>query len=179
MTTPTIFPDSELLLSDWLLNYKTKLTIVGASCGLGAAEITATLVDVEYYIFMLRELHHGLFDDTHKFTDYKQLMINECACGNFVPLLSSDFSNMPPAPVPGIRKRLLEQIARIKASYHYTDFIGHELGISSEDVIATIASTKQFIGVGNRVRKDIVSYDYEGVWIESHLNGADWAFFYE
>ena len=179
MTTPSISSSSELPLCEWLLNYQDKIAEYGQRCSLGAAEIAATIADIKYYIFLQQELSPNMLEETEKYNDYKQLMIYGHGQGSLDHPLSSSYPHMPPIPAPGIQKRLLEQIARIKTSAHYTEALGQELGISSAKNIASINSTKQSIGVGNRVRQDIMSYDYEGVWIESHLNGADWAFFDE
>jgi len=177
MTTASISQNSALLLPDWLLNYQAKIAVYGTTCGLGAAEIAATLADIAYYVFLLQELDQDVSEKAHKFTDYKQHMIYGYSHGSLLHPLSCMYPNMPPVPAPGIHKRLLEQIVRIKASSHYTETMGQELGVISTDVIAPINAVKQIIGIGNRVRKDSLSHDYEGVWIESHVNGADWAFF--
>ena len=182
MTTASISQNSALFLPDWLVNYRAKIAVYGTTCGLGAAEIAATLADIAYFVFLLQELqelHQNVSEKAHKFTDYKQHMIYGYSHSHSSLLhpLSSMYPNMPPAPAPGIHKRLLEQIARIKTSSHYTKAIGHELGILSSNGITPTNSAKQLIGVGNRVRKDILSYDYEGIWIDGHLSGADWAFF--
>ena len=179
MSTPSISSNSELPFCEWLLNYQDKIAEYGQSCSLGAAEIAATLADIKYYIFLLQELPQNIPEETAKFNDYKQLMIYGHGHGSLDHPLSSSYPHMPPVPAPGIQKRLLEQIARIKISAHYTEALGQELGIISAKNMASINSTKQSISVGNRVRQDIMSYDYEGIWIESHLNGADWAFFDE
>jgi len=171
MITSSISSNSELALSDWLLNYQEKIVEQGSLCSLGVAEINATLADIDYYIFLLKELHIN--------NAYKQLMIVGYSKGKVVHPSSPEFPNMPPVPAPGIKNRLLDQIVRIKASDQYTEAMGYELGIISTAGIALINSVNHFVGVGNQVRKDITSYDYGGAWIDSHLNGADWAFFGE
>ena len=169
MSISSISSNAELILPVWLINYQDKIAEYSSVFGLGSAEISATYADIDYYVFLLQELQQN--------EDYKQLMITGNCHGDWIHPSSTVFPNMPPVPAPGIQNRLLDQIARIKANSHYTKSIGHELGIISIAGIDSINSVNHFVGVGNRVRTDIVSYDYEGAWIDSHLNGADWAFF--
>jgi len=179
MTTTSFPSNSELAFCVWLLNYKDKILEYGPKCSLGAAEISATLADIDFYIFLLQEFHQNIPEKTRQCDDYKQFMVTGYCHGDWVHPTSRVFPNMPPVPAPGIQNRLVDQITRIKANSHYTETMGHELGIISTAEISAIYTVKQFVDVGNRVRKDILSYDYEGAWIDSHLNGADWAFFGE
>ena len=82
---------------------------------------------------------------------------------------------------PGIKKRLFNQIARIKASPNYTEVIGHDLGIIAkantvEHLIPESIIAVELGATGNRVRIDFKKYGHDGIWIESRINGGDWAF---
>ena len=82
---------------------------------------------------------------------------------------------------PGIKKRLFNQIARIKASPNYTEVIGHDLGIIAkantvEHLIPESTVTVELGATGNRVRIDFKKYGHDGIWIESRINVGDWAF---
>jgi hypothetical protein len=93
-------------------------------------------------------------------------------------------TTFPPPPlmsVPGIQKRLFSQIARIKVSLNYTETIGHDLGIiaatnSVEHPVPEYTITVELGATGSRVRMDFKKYGYDGIWIESRINGGDSAF---
>jgi len=93
----------------------------------------------------------------------------------------SVFPNPPPAPAPGIQKRLFSQIARIKASLNYNEAIGKDLGVIAiqdnvEHVVPEFWLTVEMGLDVTQVRIDFNKYGHNGIWIESRINGGEWAF---
>jgi len=91
------------------------------------------------------------------------------------------FPNPPPAPVPGIQKRLFSQITRIKASLNYNEAIGKDLGIIAIPDTVDHPFPEFWLTVemgleATQVRIDFNKYGHDGIWIESRTNGGEWAF---
>ena len=181
MTTNTFFPRTESEQIVWLSHYALKLPINGPICGITAEEITSTLVDITYWVWMLQYWHPATQRDAKESTAHKLLMISGIGSGSVTHPLPSQFPNPPPTPAPGMQKRLFSQIVRIKASPNYTEAIGHDLGIiaasnSVEHPIPESAVTVELGATGSRVRIDFKKYGHDGIWIESRINGGDWIF---
>ena len=181
MTTHTFFPSTEDGQIVWLSHYALKLPIDGPGCGITAEEITGTLVDITYWVWMLQYWHPASQRDAKEDTAHKQMMISGTGSGSVVHPQPSPFPNPPPTPAPGMQKRLFSQIVRIKASPNYTEAIGHDLGIigasnSVEHPIPEATVTVELGETGSRVRINFKKYGHDGIWIESRINGGDWAF---
>ena len=181
MTTHTFFPSTEAEQIVWLSHYALKLPINGPLCGIVAEEITGTLVDTTYWVWMLQYWHPATQRDAKESTAHKQLMISGTGSGSIAHPQPSPFPSPPPIPAPGMQKRLFSQIVRIKASPNYTEAIGHDLGIiaasnSVEHPIPESTVTVELGATGSRVRIDFKKYGHDGIWIESRINGGDWAF---
>ena len=181
MTTNTFFPGTESEQIVWLSHYALKLPINGPLCGITAEEITSTLVDITYWVWMLQYWHPATQRDAKESTAHKVLMITGTGSGSVTHPLPSQFPNPPPTPAPGMQKRLFSQIVRIKAGPNYTEAIGHDLGIiaasnSVEHPIPEAAVTVELGEIGSRVRIDFKKYGHDGIWIESRINGGDWVF---
>ena len=129
MSTINYFPSTEDAQIVWLSHYALKLPVNGPSCGISAEEITSTQQDIAYWTWLLQYWHPAIQRDAKEATAHKQLIIAGVGNSNTSQPEPTAFPNPPPAPVPGMQKRLSSQIVRIKASPNYNDVIGHDLGI--------------------------------------------------
>ena len=89
-----------------LSHYGLKRPIHGPVCGISAEEITDTLADITESTVFKRHIIGGSGD----IVAYSQ---------------PSVFPGSPPMVAPGIKKRLINRIARIKTRLHYTKTIGN------------------------------------------------------
>lgn len=181
MSTHTFFPSTEDAQTAWLSHYSLKLPINGPTCGISAEEIASTQQDIAYWTWILQLWHPATQRDAKEATAHKQLMIGGVGNSRVTHPLPTPFPNPPLAPEPNMQKRLLSQIARIKASLNYTDVIGHDLGIiaasnSVEHLIPEPTVSVELGESGNRVRIDFNKYGHDGVWIECRINSGDWVF---
>jgi hypothetical protein len=181
MSTNSFFPTTQAGQIVWLSHYSLKLPINGPVCNISAEEITSTLADILYYVWLLQHWHPAVQRDAKEATAYKLLMIGGSGSDSANYPQPSIFPDPPPATAPGIQKRLFSQIARIKASLNYTETIGHDLGIIAasntvEHPIPEYTITVELGATGNRIRIDFKKYDHDGIWIESRINSGDWVF---
>jgi hypothetical protein len=128
----------------------------------------------------MQHWHPAVQRDANDSTVYKRYIID--GSGDSIAYPQPSVSPNPlPMVAPGIKKRLFNQIARIKASPNYTEVIGHGLGIIAkanavEHIIPESTVTLELGATGNRVRIDFKKYGHDSIWIESRINGGDWAF---
>ncbi len=181
MTTYSFFPTTEAGQVVWLSHYALKLPIDGPVCGIDAKEIAATLTDCLYYVWLLQHWYPAIHRDAKEATAYKLLMTSGSGKSSINYPQPSVFPDPPPAPAPGIQKRLFSQIARIKASLNYHEAIGHDLGIiatanTTEHPVPQPSLLVELGPAGSRVRIDFKKYGHDGIWIESRINGSDWSF---
>jgi hypothetical protein len=126
--------------------------------------------------------------DAEEATAYKTLMAKGGVPGvsPVPPPVATTFPSppAPPAVAPGILTRLLDQIARMKASVGYKanpNVIGQDL-----DIIGHADTTEHLFpefklkvqdGAGCQcVRIDFTKFGHKGVWIEGRRNGGAWEF---
>ena len=129
----------------------------------------------------MQEWHPATQRDAKEATAYKQLMIGGNGSGTTEYPKPTVFPNPPPAPAPGIQKRLFSQIARIKASLNYNEAIGKDLGVIAiqDNVEHWVPEFSLIVEMGldvTQVRIDFTKYGHDGIWIESRINGGEWAF---
>ena len=181
MSTNTYFPNIGADQIIWLSHYATKLPINGPTCDISSLEITQTLSEIQYYIWILQHWHPGTQLDAKEATAYKYLVITELGDTVIDYPKPTVYLTPPVAPKPGIQKRLFSQIVRIKASLNYTEVIGQDLGI-----IATADNTSHLVpefwltvelGLDHSVvRIDFNKYGHDGIWIESRRDAEEWSF---
>jgi hypothetical protein len=181
MSTNNFFPRTEDAQIVWLSHYLLKLPVNGPTCGISAEEITHTEQDIAYWTWLLQYWHPAKQRDAKEATAHKQLMVAGIGNSSLSQPVPSQFPNPPPAPEPGMQKRLSSQIIRIKASLNYTDVIGHDLGIIAATNTVQHLIPEPTVSVelgenGNRVRIDFNKYGHDGVWIECRINNGDWVF---
>ena len=181
MTSNTYFPTMGADQIIWLSHYSAKLPINGPLCDIAAPEITATLLDVLYYIWLIQHWHPATQQDAKEATTYKQLMIHNLGDTIIDYPKPTIFATPPAAVKPGIQKRLFSQISRIKANIKYNEAIGQDLGI-----VAPLNNMTHFnpeftitveLGVDHpNVRLDFNKYGHDGIWIESRRNTEEWSY---
>jgi len=181
MYNNSFFPVTEADQVVWLSHYALRLPLIGPLCGISPEEITSTLDDITCHIWLMQTWHPAMQNDAKKATTFKRHIIEDSASEIEAYPLASVFTNAPKIVAPGIKKRLFNQIARIKINPNYTETIGHDLGI-----IAIISNVEHAIpdptitveqGVnGVRVRIDFNKYGHDGIFIESRINNGDWVF---
>ncbi|MDD5035424.1 MAG: hypothetical protein PHE55_11780 [Methylococcaceae bacterium] len=181
MRTRSFFPSIEAEQIAWLGNYASKLPVHGPACGIRDEEITETLADLQYYLWLLQYWHPAIQRDARDATVYKALMIGGDGNQAMPPPQPSTFPVPPTAPKPGIQKRLFSQITRLKAGAGYHDAIGQDLGVIAsasgvDHPVPEFELAVELGATGSRVRIDFKKYGHDGVWIECRINGGDWAF---
>ncbi len=70
MSSNSFFPTTEAEQIGWLGNYASKLPLHGPACGILPEEINATLVDIQYYIWLLQYWHPAVQRDAREGTVY-------------------------------------------------------------------------------------------------------------
>jgi hypothetical protein len=181
MSSNSFFPTTEAGQIVWLTNYALKLPSNGSVCGIGDEEITGTVSDVQYYVWMLQDWYPAMQRNAREATVFKLLMIGGNGSNSASLPQAATFPEPPTVPVPGIQKRLFSQIARIKASLNYNQAIGQNLGVIAipntvEHPVPEFTVMVELGAIGSRVRIDFKKYGHDGIWIESRINGGDWAF---
>ena len=181
MYTNSFFPITEADQIIWLSHYALRLPIIGPVCGISPEEISSSLEDITCHIWLMQTWHPAMQNDAKKATSFKRHMIDGDLSDIEPYPLPSVFTDIPKIVAPGIKKRLLNQIARIKINPSYTETIGHDLGI-----IATTSTVEHFVPIpeafvelgdtGQRVTINFNKYGHDGVLIESRINGGEWAF---
>jgi hypothetical protein len=165
----------------WLSHYALRFPVMGPVCGISPEEITSTLDDISCHIWLMQTWHPALQNDAKKATTFKRHIIEDSSSEIEAYPLASVFTDAPKIVAPGIKKRLLNQVARIKTNLNYTETIGHDLGIiaitNSVDPIAPEPTLTVEQGIsGSRVRIDFNKYGHDGIYIESRTNNGDWVF---
>ena len=181
MSKNSYFPTVEAEQIIWLSHYSLQLPVNGPICGIDNNEITRTQTDITTQIFILQQWHPASQVNATEATAHKQLIINGSGTEPIPYPQPTLFPNPPPASVPGIQKRLFNQIARIKVSPHYTEVIGKDLGIigthdTVEHPIPEYSLTVETGSEGPCVRIDFNKYGHDGIWIETRTNGGEWVY---
>jgi hypothetical protein len=181
MSNSSYFPTTEAEQIIWLSNYTAKLPIHAADCGISETEVTKTLADLAYYIWVLQHWHPAVLRDAREATAFKTLIVNGNSSDTVSHPQTSTFPEPPPTPAPGIQKRLFNQILRLKAGANYNEAVGHDMGVIATGNPVDRPVPEFTISVvmgetGSVVRLDFKKYGHDGIWIESRTNGSEWAF---
>ncbi len=181
MYNNSFFPVTEADQVIWLSHYALRLPIMGPLCDISPEEITSTLEDINCHTWLMQTWHPATQSDAKKSTSFKRHIIEGDSADIEPYPLPSVFTNTPKIVTPGIKKRLLNQVARIKTNLNYSETIGHDLGIIAvasniEHLIPVPTATVEQGINGNRVRIDFNKYGHDGVYIESRINNGDWVF---
>lgn len=181
MATNSFYPKNETLKINWLKNYAAKLPEYGVRCDISGDDITSSLKDTTYQLWLLEQLHPAKLSDLKAVETFvTQLLTDNSSAVSGHPEASS-FTPPPPMPLPGIEQRLFSVCARIKASLHYNEDVGRKLDIVStvtkiDHPIPEFTACEELGVVHNRIRLDFKKHRHDGVHIESNINGGDFAF---
>jgi hypothetical protein len=181
MYNNSYFPVTEADQVIWLSHYALRLPLMGPICGISPEEISNTLEDISCHIWLLQTWYPATQRDAKKSTSFKRQIIDGDSSDIEPYPIPSVFTDIPKIVAPGIKKRLLNQVARIKTNLNYTETIGHDLGIIAiaskvEHPIPEFTASVEQGSNGNRVRIDFNKYGHEGILIESRTNNGDWVF---
>ena len=178
-TKQRYYPSNEPAEVIWNTNYRNKIGTHGPTCGLAAGEITDTIADLDYYIFLLNAWHPGLQDDVKEATQYKTLIAT--GSGATVPLPAGTTFTSPTVRPPGVLTRLFNQVGRIKLAGGYTNVIGTDLGIigaadTAEHPVPTFKLILVQLATGQGVRIVFTKFGHLAVVIESRRGNGTWEF---
>ena len=106
MTANSFFPSNEADQIVWLSNYAAKLPVNGSVCDIGGDEITHTLADIAYHIWLLKDYRPAIRRDTAETNAFIALMLNGGNGDSNAHPSPSTFPVPPPIPASGMQKRL-------------------------------------------------------------------------
>ena len=179
MTNQSYFPASEADRVLWLTNLVAKLPIQGPNLGLSATEISDTVADSLYYIWIVKDWNGAHQQKALEATTYKTLVANGTG-SDIVPLPASlVFDKAPAMRAPGVLTRISTLVQKIKLSPNYTDSVGKDLGtIAVQDntahLIPEFSISSERGSSGERVKLTFTKYGHDGVSIECRRNGGSW-----
>lgn len=179
MPNQPYFPSSDAERIIWLSNFRAKLPLHAAALGLAATEVTDSVADIDYYVWLVQTGNPAVQNYALEGTVYKTL-IGSGTGDVLVPFPSMVvFTQMPPVRLPGVLTRLLLFVQRIKLSNGYNEVIGRDLGvIGSQDVTTHVVP--EYTAVSDRgqtierAKITFTKYGHDGVAIESRVNGGMW-----
>ncbi|MDP1589076.1 MAG: hypothetical protein Q8M07_15100 [Prosthecobacter sp.] len=167
---------------NWLDNYAVKLPIHGATLGVIAADITASVNDAKYANYVLGTWLSAVRNFSPSTTDAVDDVLT--GAGTVAIVLPTFTAPALPAGVtatlPGVLTRIFALIAKMKLSPGYTEAIGTDLGIVGSQ--ATEKAVPKFLaellqGSGCQcVKLTFYKYTHMGVYIESRRGTGAWEF---
>jgi hypothetical protein len=79
MTANSFFPSNEADQIVWLNNYAAKLPVNGEVCDIGGDEITRTLADIAYHVWLLKDYRPATRRDSAETNAFIALTPTKCA----------------------------------------------------------------------------------------------------
>jgi hypothetical protein len=179
MANQHYFPNSDAERVIWLSNFRTKLPLHAAVLGLAATEVSDSVADIDYYVWLVQTGNPAIQGFSLEGTTYKALIASGTGAV-LVPFPTMVvFTQMPEARLPGVLTRLFLLVQRIKLSSGYNEMIGRDLGIiGSHD--STMHLVPEFTVVTDRgptierAKITFTKYGHDGVAVESRVNGGIW-----
>lgn len=129
-------PSSDEARVPWLNNYAAKLPKYATKYNIMQEEVMDMQISAPYFdAFVKFRNQSGTFQ--YSLTDHRDI-ISEGTSSNGATLepLQPPMMMLPPAPQPGIFKRVRAMVARIKNHVHYSEADGSDLGIVGSEVSA-------------------------------------------
>jgi hypothetical protein len=167
---------------NWLDNFATKLPIYGATLGVTAGDITASVNDAKYANYVLGSWLSAVRAFSPSTTDAVDDVLTG---GGTAPMVLPTFT-APALPagvtaaVPGTLNRIFALVAKMKLSAGYTEAIGTDLGIVGQAVTEKALpkfSADLLQGTGCQcVKLTFAKYGHMGVYIESRRSTGAWEF---
>ncbi len=167
---------------NWLDNYAEKLPIYGATLGVEAADITASVNDAKFGNYVLGSWLSAVRNFSPSTTDAVDDVL--AGAGADAIVLPSFTAPALPAGVtatlPGLLTRIFALIARMKLSPAYTEAIGTDLGVVGVEETAKalpkfLISVEQGAGC-QCVKLVFYKYGHMGVYIECRRGTGAWEF---
>ncbi len=168
--------------ANWLENYAAKVAIYGATLGLTAGEITATVNDARWCHYVIGTWLTAVRAFAPSTTDAMDDVLT--GGGNSAVVLPAFTAPALPAgttaQLPGALTRIFDHIGAMKHAAGYTEAIGTDMGVVGSEDSSTAAAPRftaeavQGAGCQCAVLK-FFKYGHMGVHIESRRNGA-WEF---
>lgn len=167
---------------NWLDNYAAKLPTYGATLGVIAGDVTASVNDAKYANYVLGVWLAAVRNFSPSTTDAVDDVLTGGGTGVMVlptftaPALPAGVT----ATLPGTLTRIFALIAKVKLSAGYTEAIGTDLGIVGAE--ATEKTVPKFLaellqGAGCQcVKLTFYKYTHMGVHIESRRGPGAWEF---
>ena len=167
---------------NWLDNYGIKLPNYGATLGVVAGDITASVNDAKYANYVLGTWLSAVRNFSPSTTDAVDDVLT--GAGTVAMVLPTFTAPALPAGVtaalPGTLNRIFALIAKMKLSSAMTDAIATDLGIVGSE--ATEKAVPKFItemlqGTGCQcVKHTFYKYNHMGVYIEGRRGTGAWEF---
>ena len=167
---------------NWLDNYGIKLPIYGATLGVIAGDITASVNDAKYGNYVLGTWLSAVRNFSPSTTDAVDDVLT--GAGTVAMVLPTFTAPALPAGVtaalPGTLNRIFALIAKMKLSSAMTEAIATDLGIVGSE--ATEKAVPKFItemlqGTGCQcVKHTFYKYNHMGVYVEGRRGTGAWEF---
>ncbi|MBL9116120.1 MAG: hypothetical protein JNJ83_14025 [Verrucomicrobiaceae bacterium] len=167
---------------NWLDNYGTKLPIHGATLGVIAGDITASVNDAKYAKYVLGTWLTAVRAFSPSTTDAVDDVLTGGGTTPFVlpTFTAPDLPAGVTAAIPGTLNRIFALVAKMKLSAGYTEAIGTDLGIvgaEQTDKALPKFDAELLQGAGCQcVKLTFAKYGHMGVYIESRRGNGVWEF---
>ena len=158
---------------NWLDNYSVKLPLHGATLGVIAGDITASVNDAKYGNYVLGTWLTAVRNFSPSTTDaVDDVLTGSGAAAMVLPTFTAPaLPTGVTAALPGVLNRIFTLVAKMKLSAGYTEAIGTDLGIvGAEETAKPVPkfSAELLQGAGCQcVRLAFFKYTHMGVYIES------------
>ena len=179
MSNQGYFPTNEAERSVWLAHFRTKLPVHRVELGFSLDDITSTLADIDFYIWLVQSWNPAVQKNAVEASAFKAL-IGTGSGSELVALPVHVVFDPEPVPVlPGVLTRLFNLIQRIKMVATYNQVVGKDLGIIStqstadSDVPDFTVTTERGSTI-ERFKLNFTKYNHGGVIVESRRNGGPW-----
>jgi hypothetical protein len=180
MANQPYFPSSEAERIVWLSHFRTKLPLHTTTLGLAATEVTATVADIDFYVWLLQTWNPAVQNNALEATAYK-VLIGSGSGSLLVALPTAAVFTQPPAVrLPGVLPRLFTMVQRIKLSTGYNEAIGQDLDIigsqdNSTHPVPEFTAISERGNHSERTKISFTKYGHDGVSIEGRINNGAWS----
>jgi hypothetical protein len=134
--TAYYLPKSDEERAPWLNNFAAKLPKYATKYNITPEEVMDMQMSAPYYdVFVKYRVQSGAFQ--YSLTDHRDIMSEGVSNGTTLEPLQPPMLTLPPAPQPGIFKRVRALVSRIKSHVHYSEADGSDLGIVGAESSST------------------------------------------
>jgi hypothetical protein len=173
--------DTDLMV--WLNNFSEKIGKYATTLGLTPADVTSVQDDAAMLTYLVGGFLPAYKAGLQSCTAYKNLMLNGPLGAPGGDLPAPPDAGTPPKPVtPGVIPRMRKLLQRIQGSTNYTEAIGEDLNITTEESSAAVDTssakpTARAVSLPqSEVRIEFDKRKFDGVVIEArHTGEKDWS----